>query len=167
MTYENIKAKLLRDNRLQDTAKFLEASEDEVYCADRHVLHSDREHFKGLDMPIRDLGVLLGLDLLRDWTEAAEEIRWLFISKPFLTIDSDWLNGVANAAPPSVVVCLAKSPAQLDPMKTGGTAKQPDFDLTVPADLSGLDCRYTTRASDDEVPPEYAWCIRVDNGRYP
>lgn len=167
MTYDEIKAKLLRQNWLLDTAQHLEESEDQVYYVDRHVLQSSRERFNGLEIPIRDLGVLLGLDLLRDWTRAAEEIRWLFISKPFLSIDSDWLTGVDNAAPPSVLVCLAKSPAQLDPMKTGGTAKQPDFGLSVPADFSGLDCRYTACAFEEEAVPEYTWCIRVDNGRYP
>lgn len=167
MTYEELKIKLLRDNRLMDTAKYLEESEDDVYYADRHVLHSGRERFKGLDMSIRDLGVLLGLDLLRDWTRAEEEIRWLFISKPFLTVDGDWLDGVRNAAPLSVNVCLAKSPAQLDPMKPGGRAKEPDFDLRVPVDFSGLECLYLGSAFGDEELPAYTWCIRVDSNRYP
>ena len=168
MTYERLKMKLLSQNRLQDTARHLQASEDEVYYADRHVLHSDRERFKDLDIPIRDLGILLGLDLLRDWTCAAEEIRWLCISKPFLSIDSDWLTGVENAAPPSVVVFLARSPARLDPMKIGGMLRStPDFDLCLHADFSGLECRYLASAFEPEAPPGYTWYIRVDNGRYP
>lgn len=100
MTYDQIKTKLLRQNSLLDTARFLKASGGEVYTADRHMLHSDRETFKGLDLPVRDLGILLGLDLLRDWARATEEIRWLFISKPCLTVGGAWCIRVRNGRIP-------------------------------------------------------------------
>lgn len=168
MTYDRIKTKLLRENRLLDCAASMQASDDEVYTVDRHVLHSDRARFKDLPMPIRDLGILLGLDLLRDWTRAAEEIPWLFISKPLLSIDGDWLAALPNATPPSVAVSLAKSAAQFDPMNgPRGEKRQPDFELSVPADFSGLDCRYFERVFERGEPPETAWCLRVDNGRFP
>lgn len=168
MTYDQIKAKLLRENRLLEIAQYLQTSEEPTYLADRHLLHSDRERIKGLDIAVRDLGILLGLDLLRDWTHAAEEIRWLFISKPYLSIDGDWLAGVKNAAPPSVVVHLAKSAGEFRSMKQPrALAKKPDFDVSPAADFSGLDCLCFERAFDEEEPPGYTWCFRVRNDRFP
>lgn len=152
--YKKTQEQLLRDNSLLEAVKSFEASEDRVWYFDCPVFEPDKIALGDIGDPLREIGIRLGLDLLRDWSRSLSEITSVLVSKPFLRIEDNWLSPEDHAVPPSVNICLAKTPELLQPGS---------FDIAIPKkvefayeiDLSDMDVRYI-----DGFGGGYSWLMR-------
>jgi len=97
-------------NSLEETALHFLQTSAPAYHADRHVA----EPPQGLGM---EAACSAGLALLVDWSReaAALERLGLVASKPLLLVDQEWLDGLADAPPPHVLVTLARCSSDLPP----------------------------------------------------
>lgn len=137
--YEEIREQLLHDNCLIETVKSFEASEDRVWYCDCPVLEPDKILSDEIDGPLCETAIRLGLDLLRDWSRSSTEVTSVLTSEPFLRIDDNWLQLQDQAPPPSVNICLAKTPELL---------QSGSFDIAIP---KKLEFDYEIDLSDMEV----------------
>ncbi|HIC80132.1 MAG TPA: hypothetical protein EYP07_04100 [Kiloniellaceae bacterium] len=166
MDYEKLKQRALAENDLMNTVDHLINNDDQVYYADRHVLWScGHDHDRdALDSTTIMLGVRLGLDLLKHWSEQRKPVASLLVSEPFLRIHEEWLEGRPNSPPPSVNICLAKTEEAFEPVAFEGSGQKAlvvDSDI----DLSGTEVFYVEGYDDpDEDEIFGAWLIRVVQG---
>lgn len=115
MRYIHVRNRLLRENDLCEQVRAFEQSADPVWHFRRHVLPPKFD-----PRPIKPgktrIGVRLGFDLLKAWDEDCRSITSIHISVPLLIVDTEWLFGVPNAAPPEVYMCLAKDSSAFRPL---------------------------------------------------
>ncbi len=137
--YEEIREQLLRDNCLMETVKSFEASGDRVWYCDCPVLEPDKIVSGEIGGRLCEIAIRLGLDLLRDWSRSSIEVTSVLTSKAFLRIDGNWLQLQDHALPPSVNICLAKTPELL---------QSGSFDIATPRKL---ECDYDIDFSDTET----------------
>ncbi|WP_299399516.1 hypothetical protein [Pelagibius sp.] len=166
MDYEKLKQRALAENDLMDTVNHFVRDDDQVYYADRHVLeyagHDYDPH--ALDPTTIELGVQLGLDLLKHWSEQRKFVATLSVSEPFLCIDEEWLLGRQNPAPPYVYVCLAKTEEAFEPAPFEGSGHK-ELVVDGDIDLAGTEVVYVEGYDDpDEDEVLGAWLIRVVQG---
>lgn len=127
MGYETLRQRVLRENDLMDTIDFFMKDDGEVYYTDRHALvyaGYNYDPFARDPLTIK-LGVKLGLDLLRHGSAQKTLVTSLLVSDPFLAVDEEWLLGRENHAPPTVVICLAKTQAAIQAGWLRGYATRP------------------------------------------
>lgn len=97
------------ENDLADILRAFRSSGDRVWHIDRHVL--DVNEAMAPDPDTRVGACAAGLGLLRKWYGEipAEGSSDLFVSKPYLIIDDEWLEGGSpHAPPPHVYICLSR-----------------------------------------------------------
>lgn len=163
MDYEKLKQRMLAENDLMDTVNPFLKDDDQVYYADRHALEWSGHDYDpdALDPATIKLGVMLGLDLLKYWSEKRKLLTSLYVSEPFLVIDEEWLLGRKNPAPPSVKICLAKTEEAFDPTPfEGDPDKKLSFDKDI--DLTGTKVVFVEGYDDPEEEEIFgAWLVRA------
>ncbi len=164
MDYEELKRRVLEENDLMDTVNSFLKDDDQVYYADRHALEYAGYDYDpyALDPETIKLGVKLGLDLLRHWSQQRKSVTSLFVSEPYLAIDEEWLLGLPNPAPPYLYICLAKTEDAFAPNPVIGSPER-SLALDGDIDLSGTAVLYVEGYDDpDEEEVFGAWHIRID-----
>jgi hypothetical protein len=138
MNYEIIQEDMLSDNDLNETIEEFNSSDESVWHINRHPIDVDRDYPDVGFSSIR-LGILLGLALLRLWLRQAKSINSCVISKPYLVIEVNWLNGVEHSSPPYVYVCLSKDENSFEPVvHDEAVVRQIDIDV----DMDGLSAKF-------------------------
>ena len=105
---DGLLSEVLEQNALADTVDAFVASGDPCWFVDRHVLGPSIEK-PGAELVSATCAA--AVELARRWLKEVQAFRsaGLFISQPFVTIDDEWLDRVANSPPPHVYVVLARN----------------------------------------------------------
>jgi hypothetical protein len=151
MQYIGIRNRLLGENDLSDEVRAFEKSTDSIWHLRRHVL-APKYSSESIGAESVRLGVMLGLDLLRAWDEAYREISSVHVSAPFLIVETVWLSGLPNAAPPEVYVCLAKDIASFRPL-IHDEALPREFDVeeaNLKVDLTDMTVKYLSDLDEND-----------------
>ena len=150
MNYEIIQEEVLSDNDLNETIEKFNSSDEAVWHINRHPIDVDKD-YPDVGFSSVWLEVLLGLALLRLWLRQIQSINSCVISKPYLVIEVNWLNGVEHSSPPYVYLCLAKDESSFEPVvHDEAVDRQIDIDI----DMEGLSAKFLMGFDSDG-----AWLI--------
>jgi hypothetical protein len=160
------KAKILTDrvlqnpeNDLADTLRAFRESSDSVWHIDRHVLDVDEASVASSEERIS--ACIAGFGLLRKWHEdvSAEGPPDLIVSKPYLIIDDEWLEGEPHASSLHVYICLSKGEEGLAVEHEADHVKGMVLPSLVAEMLDEGEAFYRIRGAFEDEPG--AWLIRV------
>jgi hypothetical protein len=111
------------DNDLEQIARAFVASSDPCWHIDRHVVGVVDVDAK---RPAIAEACEAAIALAIKWAAQNVSSNWsgCLVSAPFVFLDDEWLEGVANATPPHVYICLARDEHSFEPVWSG-----PDVDV--------------------------------------
>ncbi len=105
------------DNDLGAIAAEFEASGEGCLHINRHVFEPWRSEAQA--SPTIESACAAAIELASKWRQQRTMIQTpcLFVSNPYAIICEEWMDGVANAPPPHVYVCLGRSSGSFRPVQ--------------------------------------------------
>lgn len=156
-TYEAFKSKTLKENRLIDTLNLFETDKEKAWHIQRHSLESYIHASPVSGVSFKDLGILLGIEILKEWTETAKSEDRFILSQPILIIEDEWLNNTGpHSAPPVIYICMARDKESFE-QATFGDVIDEIPNLSADVDRAGFQLGRWKRSDDGTND----WLIRV------
>lgn len=164
--YQEEKSRVLSENDLIEIAARFRDLPERSFHLNRHVFPPRFEREERSLSKTR-MGIILGLDLLNAWsTSKAAVAKSMFTSEPCLIVETDWVRGRRNAAPPYVYMCLAKDSSAFQPVHSED-AKAKVVAKILDLEPKGVRSEFVESEDPDALDGDGAWTFWLETNDRP